>query len=132
MTDPAVSSDLETLLGFGLRPTGATVTGAFGSTAAGPLELATMATTMGAPADASGQILTWTERTGATTSPSVAGTGADQGITCAEVTAIPNAEPGAFCVWTASGRRGQTYSVSQSVTDAMTLTNQVRTALTGA
>ncbi len=132
ITDPAVGTQLESLLGFGLRPNGVTVTGAYGPAADGPLELAAMATTMGAPAEAVGQITTWAERTGATVAPSVAGTGANEGITCAAVEAIPDAEPGSFCVWSAVGKRGQTYSVALSVEEAQTLTNQVRTSVTGA
>jgi hypothetical protein len=132
ITDPAIGTQLEPLLGFGLRPAGVTVTGAYGTTAENPLALAAMATTMGAPAEAVGQIATWAERTGATVTPSVAGIGADEGITCAEVVAVPQAQPGSFCVWTASGRRGQTYSVGISVEDALTLTNELRSRVTGA
>jgi hypothetical protein len=132
VTDPAVGTQLETLLGFGLRPAGVTVTNAYGITAEGPLGLAAMATTMGAPAEAVGQIATWAERTGATVAPSVPGTGANAGITCAAVEAIPNAQPGSFCVWTATGRRGQTYSVATSVEEAQALTNQVRASVVGA
>ena len=132
ITDPAVGSQLETLLGFGLRPAGVTVTNAYGSVAEGPLAMAAMATTMGAPAEAVGQIATWAERTGATVAPSVAGTGVNEGITCAAVEAIPDAQPGSFCVWSANGKRGQTYSVAMSVEDAQTLTNQLRSAVTGA
>ncbi len=131
ITGPEVGTELETLLGFGLRPAGATATSAYGSASEGPLALAAMATTMGAPAEAVGQIATWAERTGATVAPSVPGTGANEGITCAAVAAIPDAEPGSFCVWTATGKRGQTYSVATSVEDAQTLTNQLRTAITG-
>jgi hypothetical protein len=132
ITDPAVGTELETLLGFGLRPAGVTVTNAYGTGAEGPLAMAAMATTMGAPAEAVGQIATWAERTGATVSPSVAGTGANEGITCAAVEAIPDAQPGSFCVWSASGKRGQTYSVAMSVEDAQNLTNQLRSTVTGA
>lgn len=131
LTDPSVGAELQTLLGFGLRPTGVTVTGAYGTAAGNPLVMAAMATTMGAPAEAVGQIATWAERTGATVSPSVAGTGANEGITCAAVESIPEAQPGSFCVWTASGERGQTYSVEASVEDAQMLTNQFRTAVSG-
>jgi hypothetical protein len=132
ITDPAVGSELETLLGFGLRPAGVTVTTAYATAAAGPLALAAMATTMGAPAEAVGQIATWAARTGATVAPSVAGTGANEGITCAAVEAIPEAQPGSFCVWSATGTRGQTYVVATSVEDAQVLTNQLRSAVTGA
>jgi hypothetical protein len=132
MTDPAVGSELETLLGFGLRPAGVTVTNAYGTAAVGPLAMAAMATTMGAPAEAVGQIATWAARTGATVAPSVAGTGADEGVTCAAVEAIPDAQPGSFCVWTATGTRGQTYVVGTSVEEAQALTSQLRTAVTGA
>jgi hypothetical protein len=131
ITDPAIGEELQTLLGFGLRPAGVTVTNAYGTADSGPLVMAAMATTMGAPAEAVGQIATWAERTGATVSPSVAGTGANEGITCAAVESIPEAQPGSFCVWTASGKRGQTYSVAASVEDAQTLTDQVRTAVSG-
>ena len=132
ITDPAVGAELETLLGFGLRPAGVTVTNAYGSAAMGPLGLAAMATTMGAPAEAVGQIATWAERTGATVAPSVAGTGTNEGITCAAVEAIPEAQPGSFCVWSAAGKRGQTYAVAMSVEDAQALTNQLRTSVTSA
>jgi hypothetical protein len=131
ITDPAVGSELETLLGFGLRPAGMTVTSAYGTTAAGPLAMAAMATTMGAPAEAVGQIATWAARTGATVAPSVAGTGANEGITCAAVEAIPEGQPGSFCVWTGSGERGQTYVVGTSVEEAQALTSQLRSAVTG-
>ena len=132
ITNPAVGTELETLLGFGLRPAGVTVTNAYGTVPEGPLAMAAMATTMGAPAEAVGQIATWAERTGATVAPSVAGTGANEGITCAAVEAIPNAQPGSFCVWSASGKRGQTYSVAMSVEEAQALTNQLRSTVTGA
>lgn len=131
MTDPAVGSELEPLLGLGLRPAGVTVTGAYGTAPEGPLVLAAMATTTGAPAEAVGQIATWAERTDATVAPSVAGTGATDGITCAAVEAIPEEQPGSFCVWSASGKRGQSYAVAASVEDALTLTNQLRTSITG-
>jgi hypothetical protein len=131
ITDPAIGTQLEALLGFGLRPAGVTVTNAYGSAAEGPLAMAAMATTIGAPAEAVGQITAWAERTGATVAPSVAGTGANEGITCAPVEAIPEAEPGSFCVWTASGKRGQTYSVAMTVEDAQTVTNQMRMSVTG-
>jgi hypothetical protein len=62
----------------------------------------------------------------------VAGTGANEGITCAAVEAIPDAQPGSFGVWTATGTRGQTYVVATSVEDAQALTSQVRSAVTGA
>jgi hypothetical protein len=132
ITDPAIGTELQTLLGFGLRPAGVTVTNAYGSAVEGPLALAAMATTMGAPAEAVGQIAAWAERTGATVAPSVPGTAANEGITCAAVEAIPAGQPGSFCVWTASGKRGQTYSVATSVEDAQTLTNEFRTSVTGA
>ena len=132
ITDPAVGTELETLLGFGLRPAGVTVTNAYGTVAGGPLVMAAMATTMGAPAEAVGQIATWAERTGATVTPSVAGTGSNDGITCAAVEAIPNAQPGSFCVWSGSGKRGQTYSVAMSVEEAQALTNQLRSTVAGA
>ena len=132
ITNPAVGTELETLLGFGLRPAGVTVTNAYGTVAEGPLAMAAMATTMGAPAEAVGQIAAWAERTGATVAASVAGTGANEGITCAAVEAIPNAQPGSFCVWSASGKRGQTYSVAMSVEEAQALTNQLRSTVTGA
>lgn len=132
ITNPAVGAELQTLLGFGLRPAGVTVTGAYGTATEGPLALAAMASTTGVPAEAVGQIATWAEKTGATVAPSVAGAGATEGITCAAVEAIPEAQPGSFCVWSASGKRGQTYSVAASVEDALTLTNQVRTSVTGA
>ena len=131
VTDPAFGAELEGVLGFGLRPTGVTVAGAYGSSADGPLAMAAMATTMGAPAEAVGQIAAWAERTGATVAPSVTGAGASEGITCAAVEAIPAAQPGSFCVWSATGKRGQTYSVATSVEDAQTLTNQLRTLVTG-
>ena len=132
ITDPAIGAELQNLLGFGLRPAGVTVTGAYGTTPDAPLAMAAMATTVGAPAEAVGQIATWTADTGATVAPSVAGTGANEGITCAAVEAIPDAQPGSFCVWTASGKRGQTYSVAMSVEDALALTNQLRSSITGA
>lgn len=132
ITNPAVGTELEALLGFGLRPVGVTVTNAYGTVPEGPLAMAAMATTMGAPAEAVGQIATWAERTGATVAPSVAGTGANEGITCAAVEAIPNAQPGSFCVWSTSGKRGQTYSVAISVEEAQALTNQLRSTVTGA
>ncbi len=132
ITDPAIGAELQTLLGFGLRPAGVTVTGAYGTTPDAPLAMAAMATTVGAPAEAVGQIATWTADNGATVAPSVAGTGANEGITCAAVEAIPDAQPGSFCVWTASGKRGQTYSVAMSVEDALALTNQLRSSITGA
>jgi len=132
ITGPSIEAQLQTLLGFGLRPAGVTVTGAYGTTSDGPLAMAAMATTTGAPAEAVGQIATWAERTGATVAPSVSGTGANEGITCAAVEAVPDGQPGSFCVWTASGKRGQTYSVATSVEGAQTLTNQLRTSLAGA
>ena len=131
ITDPAVGAELETLLGFGLRPAGVTVTNAYGAAGVGPLALAAMATTIGAPAEAVGQIAAWAERTGATVAPSVAGTGANEGITCAAVEAIPEAQPGSFCVWSATGKRGQTYAVAMSVEDAQAMTNELRTSVTG-
>ncbi|HYN57057.1 MAG TPA: hypothetical protein VES03_07650 [Motilibacterales bacterium] len=132
ITGPEVGAELETLLGFGLRPAGITVTNAYGPAAVGPLAMAAMATTVGAPAEAVGQIAAWAERTEATVAPSVAGTGANEGITCAAVETLPEGQPGSFCVWSAGGKRGQTYAVAMSVEDAQALTSQLRTSIAGA
>ena len=35
-------------------------------------------------------------------------------------------------MWSASGKRGQTYSVAMSVEEAQALTNQLRSTVTGA
>ncbi|MDH3958279.1 MAG: hypothetical protein OEU98_02260 [Actinomycetota bacterium] len=130
MNDPAIGVELEPLIGFGLRPAGVTVTAAYGPTAEGPLTLAAMSTRVGAPAEPVGQIATWAARSGVTTSQSVAGSGADEGITCAAAAATPEIPAGSFCVWTGSGMRGQTFSVETPVEDAMALTAELRAGTT--
>ena len=130
MTDPAIGPELQPLIGFGLRPAGVTVTAAYGPTAEGPLTLAAMSTRVGAPAEPVGQIATWAARSGVTTSQSVAGSGADEGITCAAAEATAAIPAGSFCVWTGSGMRGQTFSVEIPVEDAMALTAELRAGTT--
>ncbi len=132
MTDPPIGSQLQPLIGFGLRPAGVTVTAAYGPTAEGPLTLAAMSTRVGAPAEPVGQIATWAARSGVTTSQSVAGSGADEGITCAAADATPAIPAGSFCVWTGSGMRGQTFSVEVPVEEAMALTAELRAGTTTA
>lgn len=130
MTNPAIGPELQPLIGFGLRPAGVTVTAAYGPTAEGPLTLAAMSTRVGAPAEPVGQIATWAARSGVTTSQSVAGSGADEGITCAAAEATAAIPAGSFCVWTGSGMRGQTFSVEFPVEDAMALTAELRAGTT--
>lgn len=131
MTEPQASESIQPLLGFGLRPKGVTVTGAYGTAAQGPLVLAAMATTVGAPSDAAGQIATWSQRTGSAVGEPVAGAGASQDVTCATAAETPSVPAGAFCVWSANGMRGQTYSVGMSPEQAQALTAQVRDTTTG-
>jgi hypothetical protein len=130
MTDPAIGPQLQPLIGFGLRPAGVTVTAAYGPTAEGPLTVAAMSTRVGAPAEPVGQIATWAARSGVTTSQSVAGSGTDEGISCAAAEATPAIPAGSFCVWTGSGMRGQTFSVEMPVEDAMALTAELRAGTT--
>jgi hypothetical protein len=118
------------LLGFGLRPAGVTVTGAYGTDPAGPLALAAMATTIGAPADDAGQIAAWSQRTGSVVGEPVVGTGESQGVTCVTATEAPSVPAGAFCVWTGTGMRGQTFAVATTAEDAQALTTQLRATTT--
>ncbi len=129
VVDPEVSGTLEPLLGFGLRPSGITVTGAYGTDAQGPLELAAMATSMAAPADATGQVAAWTQRTGAAVGEPVAGSDNSQGITCAPAKKAEGIPTGTFCVWTGTGLRGQSYAIGMKVPQALELTAQLRSAL---
>lgn len=130
ITDPAIGIQLQPLIGFGLRPKGVTVTAAYGPTTEGPLSLAAMSTRMGAPAEPVSQIATWAARSDVTTSASVSGSGAEQGITCAAAEATEAIPAGSLCVWTGSGMRGQTYSVEMPVEDAMALTADLRAGMT--
>jgi hypothetical protein len=129
VTGPEVGSQLVPVLGFGLRPAGITVTGAYATDPAGPLVLAAMATTVAATADAAGQLTDWAQRTGATVSEPVTGSGATAGVTCAEVTENPSGPTGSVCVWTATGMRGETYVVGSSTDTALQATADLRSAM---
>jgi hypothetical protein len=122
VTGPEVGAQLVPVLGYGLRPAGVTVTAAYGTDPAGPVVLAAMATTVAADDDAASQLDAWAERTGATVSEPVAGTGPTGGVTCAEVTENPAGPTGSVCVWTATGMRGQTYVVGTSPDAALETT----------
>jgi hypothetical protein len=126
ITGDQVGAQLQPLLGFGLRPAGVTVTGAYGTDPAGPLVLAAMATTVATPGDAAAQTAAWVQRTGATVGEPVVGSGATQGISCVEVTAIPAAPTGSMCVWSGTGMRGQTYVVATSPDAALQRTAELR------
>ena len=130
ITDSQVGNGMRPLLGFGVRPAGVTVTAAYGIDPAGPLAVAAMATTMGAPADDAGQIAAWSQRTGSTVGQPLVGTGASQGVTCVSGLEAPSVPAGSFCVWTGTGMRGQTYSVAMSAEDAQALTTELRSTTT--
>jgi hypothetical protein len=129
VTGPEVGAQLVPVLGFGVRPAGVTVTGAYGTDPAGPVALAAMTTTVETPADAAGQLTAWAERTGATISDPLPGSGTTAGVTCAEVTENPVAPIGSVCVWTATGMRGQTYVVGTSPDAALQTTAEARAAM---
>jgi hypothetical protein len=130
ITDPQVGEGMRPLLGFGVRPAGVTVTGAYGVDPAGPLAVAALATTIGAPADDAGQISAWSQRTGSTVGEPLVGSGESQGVTCVTASEAPSVPAGSFCVWTGTGMRGQTYSVAMSAEDAAALTTQLRATTT--
>jgi hypothetical protein len=129
VTGPEVGAQLVPVLGFGLRPAGVTVTAAYGTDPAGPVVLAAMATTVAAPEDAAGQLSAWAERAGATVSAAVDGSGASEGVSCAEVTENPSGPTGSVCVWSATGMRGQTYVFSGSTDTALQMTADLRSAM---
>ena len=130
ITDPQVGDGMRPLLGFGVRPAGITVTGAYGVDPAGPLAVAALATTIGAPADDAGQISAWSQRTGSTVGEPLIGSGESQGVTCVTASEAPSVPAGSFCVWTGTGMRGQTYSVAMSAEDAAALTTELRATTT--
>jgi len=130
ITDPQVGEGMRPLLGFGVRPAGVTVTGAYGVDPAGPLAVAALATTIGAPADDAGQISAWSQRTGSTVGEPLVGSGESQGVTCVTASEAPSVPAGSFCVWTGTGMRGQTYSVAMTAEDAAALTTQLRATTT--
>jgi hypothetical protein len=129
VSGPEVGAQLVPVLGFGLRPSGVTVTAAYGTDPAGPVVLAAMATTAAAPEDAAAQLTAWSERTGATVSEPVTGSGATDGVSCAEVTENPAGPTGSVCVWSATGMRGQTYMVASSTDTALQTTADLRAAM---
>jgi hypothetical protein len=88
-----------------------------------------MATTAAAPEDAAAQLTAWSERTGATVSEPVTGSGATDGVSCAEVTENPAGPTGSVCVWSATGMRGQTYMVASSTDTALQRTADLRAAM---
>ncbi|MGB7983316.1 MAG: hypothetical protein WCF36_21245 [Candidatus Nanopelagicales bacterium] len=129
VTDPQVGDSMQPLLGLGLRPTGVTVTGAYGADPGGPLELAAMATSTTTAADAAAQIEAWTARTGATVGEPATGSGRAEGITCAPVKKAKGTAAGAFCVWTAGALRGQSYAIGAEAAAAQELTADLRAAI---
>jgi hypothetical protein len=132
VSSPDVSQQLQSMLGLGLRPAGVTTTAGYGTDPAGPVVLAGMATTTPADADAVGQITTWAARMGATVGDPIAGANGTGGITCAEVTEIPDALPGSFCVWNGSDRRGQSYVVGVGPEAALQPTAALREGVVAA
>lgn len=126
VSSPDVSDQLLPLLGLGLRPAGVTTTAGYATDPASPVVLAGLATTTPADADATGQISQWAQRMGATVGEPVAGSAGTGGVTCAEVSAIPDGLPGSFCVWSGSDRRGQSYVVGATPDGALEQTAQLR------
>ena len=129
ITDPEIGTELVPLLGLGLRPSGATVTAAYGPKESGPLELAAMATTTAATGDPASEITTWAARTGATTGKPIVGTEGKEGVTCADASGIEGAPKGAFCVWSGASMRGQAYAIGADAQQALTMTAELRGAM---
>lgn len=130
VTAADAGEDVEAALGFGIRPAGVTVTGAYGVQAQGPLSFAVMATSIAAPTDAGGQITAWAERTGSTVGEPIVGEGATVGVTCATASDSPTLAAGSFCVWASPSARGQTYAIDTPTDDAASLTAQLRATTT--
>lgn len=129
VTDPQVGDALTPLIGFGLRPHGATVTAGYGPTATGALTLAAMATTMPSPSGADAQLTSWSTRTKTALGKPVAGEGPTAGVTCA-ATEPGSPTPGSYCVWTGAGLRGQAFVTDATADAALTTASELRNALT--
>lgn len=129
MTGAAADEQLQPLIGLGLRPKGVTVTAAYAKDPTGPLALAVLASTAPSPTDATGQVLEWATRTGATVGKPKAGAGTTEGIVCAEVSQNPVGNPGSICAWTSGGQRGQVYAVGTTPASAAERTAQVRASM---
>ncbi len=122
----AAEAALPPALGLGLRPLGVTVTQAYGAAPDSPMVLAALASTAPAQADATGQAMSWAERTGATLGDPVAGTGSAAGITCAPASDLEGAPPGSICIWLDPAMRGQAYVVGAEPADALERTAELR------
>ncbi len=129
VTDPQVGDALTPLIGFGLRPHGATVTAGYGPTATGALTLAAMATTMPSPSGPDAQLTSWSTRTRTALGKPVAGQGPTAGVTCA-ATEAGSPTPGSYCVWTGAGLRGQAFVTDATAEAALTTASELRNALT--
>lgn len=129
VSGPEVGAQLVPMVGFGLRPAGVTVTAAYATDPAAPVVLAAMATTVAANDSAADQLIAWAERAGATISEPVTGSGATEGVTCAEVTENPAGPTGSVCVWSATGMRGQTYMVGAATDAGLQMAADLRAAM---
>ncbi len=132
LPEDTAQAALEPVLGLGLRPSGATVTQAYGTGPDAPMVLAALASTAPAAGDATAQADAWAQRMGATLGESVTGTGTAAGISCTAADGLSGAPAGSVCFWTDPTARGQAYVVGAEPDDALERTAQVRSAITPA
>lgn len=130
--ETAASAAVTSEFGLPLKPSGATVTGAYAAKAGGPVALTLMATIAPRPA-APQQFAAFAERTGTKVGKPVVGAGSAAGTTCADVTPKKGSEipAGVLCVWDAGSLRGQAYFKSGSVKQAGNKTALIATGLAG-
>ncbi len=126
LTATEAADGVEAATGFGLRPAGVTVTGAYGPRVEGPLRFVAMATSVAAPQGAAAQIAAWAQRTGAKVGDPVVGEGATLGVTCATASDAAGLPDGSLCVWTSTSTRGQSYAMGMEIADAADLTAELR------
>jgi hypothetical protein len=128
-TGQSADAQLQTLIGLGLRPTGTTVTAAYGTDPASPVVLGAMATLIPSAQDEAQRLATWASQAGLEVGEVVPGSAQTAGIACASTGGTDAAPAGSICAWSSASASGRSYVVAADTAAALERTAELRSAM---